>query len=1106
MRLLRFDSDGFVSLASFDPTNAPQYAILSHTWGPDGEELNFSELRGRSASKEEIEMMKEKPGYQKIQFCGRQAAKDDLEYFWVDSCCIDKRSSAELSEAINSMFEWYKRAVKCYVFLQDVSTSQVEGAKVSSPEDIWVEAFQGSRWFTRGWTLQELLAPKRVEFFSKEGTYLGEKEGMSSMLSTITSIPVDALQGKPLSKFTSKERFSWVKNRQTRLQEDKAYALCGIFDVHMPPIYGEGEDHAMNRLRKEIKQVERTLLQSLRFDRIGSRHTSIKDAHNETCRWLLSSSEYLDWLDPDQLEEHHGFLWIKAGKSTIMKFAHGCVYQALEFSQERFRMRHLKGKTISPNYNRESTTCKVHKIRGALEPAKETVVIAFFFNARGATLEKSTEGLYRSLLVQLLERRAYLETVVSLLPFVTTELNDNYPWNIGILQQLLREVVIRVKSPVLCFIDALDECEEQQVRDMMSFLRQTSDHARKSGITFRACFASRHYPHISLDVGMELVLERQEGHSEDIAEYINAELRIGNSTAAQLIRKEVQRKASGVFMWVVLVVSILNKTSDRGQIHALQRKLSEIPADLNTLFRDMVTRDSENNDRLAVCVKWLLFAIRPMSPRECYFALLFELEPDTLKFDEEEIPYDAIERCLLDSSKGLAHITPWSRSGQFNNRPVEVLPTTASDLDQVSPPPSHPVVQFIHESVRDFLLDYGGFQIIDPDSSNNFDRQSHEHLARCCLHYMTSAVLLDSAMPVIRRTSESGLETSFQITSLNHYPLLEYSVLHVLDHTAKTRFRGTDGTDMTRAVSHFRIDEASSGQVNMTFVHVGNVTNPENEQLYEQNAQGYFALFVVESSVVLGIVCVTHDNKETVRMFVENNDRASFEADWRFRIRRGGNKYLISYMVECAAKEMIEALLRSGRFDVNVLDPDGKTPLDYAVKRGDNAIIKLLLKAGALNHRASDSTYDAVSEADFSPPDFIPLQTGVFPAHTDGFSLSPYTDFPPYTDFSSLEADSFSPETDSFPPQTDSFPPNTDGFLPHTNGFPPYTDVLPPETRVSPPARRFSPPATHVSQQEIYTSSVEERLSKYLREQGVLDTVSAKGNKTKRSKHSCALM
>jgi hypothetical protein len=589
----------------------------------------------------------------------------------------------------------------------------------------------------------------------------------------------------------------------------------------------------MKRLRREIKEVEKTLVQSLRFDQIGSRHTSIKDAHNETCHWLLNSSKYLDWLNLDKLEEHHGFLWIKgipgAGKSTIMKFAHGCIYQALEFSQEQFRTTHLRRKTVSPDHDQETTAYKSYMIQRALEPVKDTVVIAFFFNARGATLEKSTEGLYRSLLVQLLERRAYLETIVSLLPFATTELNENYPWNIGILQQLLREVILRVKSPVVCFIDALDECEEQQVRDMMSFLRQTSDHARKAGITFQACFASRHYPHISLDVGIELILERQEGHDRDIAEYINAELRIGHSTAAQLIRKEVQRKASGVFMWVVLVVSILNKTSDRGQIHALQRKLSEIPADLNTLFREIVTRDSESKAQLAACVKWLLFAIRPITPRECYFALLFELEPDALKLDENYIPYDAMERFLLDSSKGLAHITPWGRSaGQFNNRPVEAFGSTASESDQVSPP-SRPVVQFIHESVRDFLLDYGGFQIIEPDSATDFHRQSHEHLARCCLHYMTSAVLLDAALPVIRRTSESGMETSFHVTSLNHYPFLEYSVLHVLDHTAETRFRGTE---MIRTVSHFRNDETSSGQVNMTFLHVGDVTNPENEQLY----------------------------------------------------------------------------------------------------------------------------------------------------------------------------------------------------------------------------------------------------------------------------------
>jgi hypothetical protein len=976
MHLLRFDNDDFISLISFDTSDAPEYAILSHTWGSDDEELNYTELKLAAGvyaekvledgevnrlltkggnldpptRKREIERIKKKIGYQKIQFCGRQAAKDDLEYFWIDSCCIDKENSTELSEAINSMFKWYKRAVKCYVYLRDVLISPVESAEVSHPENAWVKALQGSKWFTRGWTLQELLAPKHVEFFSREGKYIGEREEMSSMLSAITSIPVEALRGRPLSKFTIKERFSWVGSRQTKREEDKAYALFGIFDVYMPPIYGEGEDSAMNRLRKEIREVERTLLQSLRFDQIGSRQTAIKNPHNETCQWLLITHEYLDWLDPDKLEEHQGFLWIKgipgAGKSTIMKFAHGCVHQALERSQEQFRIRHLKRKTLSPNHGQAKTASTACPTRRALEPIEDTVVLAFFFNARGATLEKSTVGLYRSLLAQLIERRAYLDIAFSLLPFATSELGDNYPWNIGILQQLFREVIIRVKRPVVCFIDALDECEEQQIRDMISFLRQTSDRARKAGIAFRTCFASRHYPHISLDRGGELILERQEGHDKDIAEYLNAELRIGNSDTAQLIRQEIRRKASGVFMWVVLVVSILNRTSDRGQIYALQRKLSEIPADLNTLFRDMVTRNSESKAQLVLCVKWLLFASRPMSPKECYFAILFELEPDlALELNAYEIPYDAMERFLLDCSKGLAHITPWSRPAErSNDEPTRAFPL-AADIS----PPSLQVVQFIHESVRDFLLEYGGFQIIEPGSTNNFHRNSHRQLARCCLHYMASAMLLDAAIPPVPWMSESRMQPNFSLASLNHYPFLEYAVSHVIDHATKAGF---SGIEMIRSVSNFRSDQQRlSGKANITFVCWGDMTNSEHEQLYEQTFHACFTLIVVKRSVIVGIACEVHDNKESVRIFADDDDRASFETDRRFRIRRGGNRHLLSYMAECAPVRVMVALLGSGRFDVNLLDPDGMAPLDYALKRGDNAIIDLLYKAGAVKHR-----------------------------------------------------------------------------------------------------------------------------------------------------------
>ena len=197
---------------------------------------------------------KSKSGYSKIRFCGKQATKDDLQFFWVDTCCIDKSSSAELSEAINSMFQWYRKADKCYVYLSDVSADGSVGRNLSSKQTCQ-PAFQDCKWFTRGWTLQELLAPTSVDFFSVEGERIGDRNSMVQEIQNITGIPIQALQGTPLSHFSTKERMSWAEKRRTKREEDAAYCMLGIFDIHMPLIYGEGREKAFGRLWREIEYL-----------------------------------------------------------------------------------------------------------------------------------------------------------------------------------------------------------------------------------------------------------------------------------------------------------------------------------------------------------------------------------------------------------------------------------------------------------------------------------------------------------------------------------------------------------------------------------------------------------------------------------------------------------------------------------------------------------------------------------------------------------------------------------------------------------------------------------------------------------------------------------
>ncbi|OAP61297.1 hypothetical protein AYL99_03498 [Fonsecaea erecta] len=242
MHLLSLDADSQPSLTLFPEHEAPAYAVLSHTWAAPNHEVTFRDISENSA--------RDKLGYQKIHFCGRQAHMDGLKYFWIDSCCIDKSSSAELSKAINSMFRWYRNARKCYVYLTDVSVTA--GAELES----WEPALRKSRWFTRGWTLQELLAPRAVDFFSREGQHLGNKDSLLRIIHEVTDVPPLALQGIPLCKYGVEEKFRWASKRQTTEVEDKAYSLLGIFEVFIAPMYGEGEKHALSRLRKAIEEDE----------------------------------------------------------------------------------------------------------------------------------------------------------------------------------------------------------------------------------------------------------------------------------------------------------------------------------------------------------------------------------------------------------------------------------------------------------------------------------------------------------------------------------------------------------------------------------------------------------------------------------------------------------------------------------------------------------------------------------------------------------------------------------------------------------------------------------------------------------------------------------
>ncbi|KAG4436434.1 hypothetical protein IFR05_008089 [Cadophora sp. M221] len=228
MRLL---NTATLKLEEFFGSDIPEYAILSHTW--EDEEVSFQEVELPSATT--------KKGFLKTRGVCKEALKRRYTYVWVDTCCIDKKSSAELTESINSMFQWYQDAKECFVYLSDLKS----GPNVS-------ERLKNCRWFTRGWTLQELIAPRRVRFYDGNWDYVGSKHRYATEISSITNIGRELLLGtKEPAHYSIATRMSWAAHRQATRIEDRAYCLLGLFDVNMPMLYGEGM-RAFGRLQEEI--------------------------------------------------------------------------------------------------------------------------------------------------------------------------------------------------------------------------------------------------------------------------------------------------------------------------------------------------------------------------------------------------------------------------------------------------------------------------------------------------------------------------------------------------------------------------------------------------------------------------------------------------------------------------------------------------------------------------------------------------------------------------------------------------------------------------------------------------------------------------------------
>ncbi|KFZ03699.1 hypothetical protein V502_10733 [Pseudogymnoascus sp. VKM F-4520 (FW-2644)] len=476
---------------------------------------------------------------------------------------------------------------------------------------------------------------------------------------------------------------------------------------------------------KEFTEDEKGAIEdSLKFDRMQTRFFDVETPTSTTCDWLFSTPEYDQWLDSNLISEHHGFIWIKgkpgSGKSTIMK----------------------------------------HAVEAATNTAPLSIIITFFFNARGSTeLEKSILGMYRSVLFQIISK---IPTILDdLLHLFSSKIKYGkvYEWNIGELQAILIMIMTRPqKYSLMWFIDALDECKDDEVLKLVKFFENIGHTAVSSGISLHICLSTRHYPNIPIRWGIQLTLETQQGHDQDIMAYINSEFRAPHNPHVASILSELRSRSSGVFIWVILVVELLNTAFRRGE-RQLQQILDSVPKELDDLFTNILKEDPSSKDQSILCFQWLLFSRRPLNPEELYFAVLAGTEPKTIgKWDADEINSEGIGNFTLHISKGL----------------LEVSKTQGT-------------VQFIHESVRDFFLLHDGFTKLEPNLATNVEGFSEERLKHCCYQYMVLGVFKDSycspgqlrpTPPLYREKKDPSLEQDI----LRQFPFARYAVRYVFAH------------------------------------------------------------------------------------------------------------------------------------------------------------------------------------------------------------------------------------------------------------------------------------------------------------------------------------
>ena len=619
-------------------------------------------------------------------------------------------------------------------------------------------------------------------------------------------------------------------------------------------------------------------LKSLGFPEMNHRSNDIESAAQGTCEWLLRHKEYKRWAARDQ-----GLFWIKgkpgSGKSTLLRYALDNVERAPSFRDE-------------------------------------DLVLSFFFHGRGNELQKTPLGLFRSLLHQILSHvpDALPNLVANFQNWYDTIRKDGqeYKWHLPELQRFFKSSLPEVlkSRPIWLFVDALDECGEENAASIITDFKSWLQAPSLENLRFRICFTCRHYPILVTDYASEVSISLEHENPQDISAYVRDRLSTSRELTASEIPDLITNRAKGVFLWACLVVKrILNLERKGKGLKMMEQTLDDTPLALDELYNELISSTDEKAASLKM-FQWICFAMRPLTLDELRWAMIVDPEcreqslQDCMSMEEyigDSVRMEGIVKAL---SCGLAEIVESS-----NTR----------------------VVQFIHQSVPDFLLEEGlsilhdSLAVADINLNNSIVGAAHYRLSRICIRYM--------AMKEIARSFEEGDYSTYhpRDAMFPAFPLLHYASTSWVAHVKQSEAINVPQEDL---LSYFEWPSENLAQL---WLRVKNKVEPFPNRLPLRS----HLVHIVSQYGLIEPLCMILQRAGQVGADIDaKNDEGRTPLSYA---AGNGNETIVKLLVE--------------RDDVNVdsRDIDGQTPLSYAAQYGRNAIVKLLIKRDDVNVNSKDN-------------------------------------------------------------------------------------------------------------------------------------------------------